>query len=524
MRNLGILKKYVILTVSFIIIASEIKLPIFQSSIQTVKAEEAVNAEETTVVNTNTQATGINVAYHTEKEIREFIKSSGATVQDQVVYKEKPRTKSPYQPGSLTDETLQSALKMLNQVRYVAGISYDITLSEDAVAKTQAASLINYVNDKLSHYPMKPSDMEESLYQLGAIGAGSSNLAMGYRTINSSIVDGYMEDGDSSNIDRVGHRRWILNPRMSSTGFGYCFGYSALYAFDRNNYSASEYGVAWPAQTMPTDYFGIYYPWSISMGYEVNEDSVQVKLVRLSDQRTWFFSNTSTDGYFNVDNGGYGLSGCIIFRPDDIEGYADGDKFQVIITGLNNLVSYQVSFFDLVPVTSISIEKSKTKILKGEEIYLKPIINPSNATNQEVKWSSSDNTIAEVNEYGWILGKSYGTATITATSQGSGVSSTYVITVVPDQVNINNLSSNKKGQLTVTYQKDKSVSGYEIVYATNQKFKNYKRKYVRKASISKVTLTGLKAGKKYYVKIRPYVIINNKKIFGAYGYWDYTWT
>lgn len=470
------------------------------------------------------QAAGNNVTYHTEAEIRAYLKSSGATADNPVTFKEQPSTKVPYEAGSITDETLNSALKMLNQIRYIAGVSYNVTLNDEYIAKTQAASIVNSVNNDLTHNPVKPLDMEETLYQLGAKGAGSSNIAAGYETINSSLVYGYMEDGDSSNIDRVGHRRWILNPKMSATGFGYCDGYSAMYAFDRDNISASEYGVAWPAQTMPTDYFGTDYPWSLSMGYDVSKENVQVTLVRLRDNRTWNFGNSAADGYFNVNNDGYGQPGCIIFRPDDIETYLNGDQFQVTITGLNAPVSYQVSFFDLIPVTSVKINKNDTKILKGSEIYLESIIAPSDASNQRIDWTSSDESVAVVSEYGAIEGINYGKATISATSLSNELTATYEITVVPGSIDINNITSKKKGQITVSYQSNKTVSGYEIVYATNEKFtKNKKTKVVNKATTSKVTINGLKSGQVYYVKIRSYVLKNGQKIYSDYGYTDYSW-
>lgn len=467
-----------------------------------------------------TQATGINVAYHTVDEVREYIKANGATPKDKVEYKEEPSIVAPYKAGSLTDETLNSALNMVNQIRYIAGLSHNLTLDKKAVELTQAASLVNKVNDQLSHYPTKPSDMEDSLYEIGALGARSSNIAVGYSSINYCIVYGYMEDGDSSNIGRVGHRRWILNPKMAATGFGYCEGYNALYVFNQENKTASEYGVAWPAQTMPTDYFGVEYPWSISMGYTVDKGSVQVKLVRLSDNRTWNFSSASSDGYFNVDNGGYGQTGCIIFRPDDIEGYKDGDQFQVTISGLGTPVSYCVTFFDLVPVSSVSIEKNDTKIVKGDSIYLIVNITPSNASNQDIVWYSSNDAVAEVIDYGshgLVKGKGYGKAILTATS-GNGLTATYELTVVPDSVEIRQLTSKKKGQITVTYDKDKSVSGYEILVATNEKFtKNKKTATVKKAGTTKATISGLKAGQLYYVKVRPYVMVNGKKAYGEYS-------
>jgi hypothetical protein len=96
--------------------------------------------------------------------------------------------------------------------------------------------------------------------------------------------------------------------------------------------------------------------------------------------------------------------------------------------------------------------------------------------------------------------------------------------VVPNSVEISNLTSIKKGQINVSFQRDKTVSGYEIVYATNSKFnKNKKTIIVSKATTSKVMISGLKAGQKYYVKVRPYVMIHDKKIYGSFGYSDYTW-
>lgn len=158
-----------------------------------------------------------------------------------------------------------------------------------------------------------------------------------------------MEDGDSSNIDRVGHRRWILNPSMGQTGFGAVYGpggtYSALYCFDRSR-SASETQVAWPAQNMPVGYFGAQFPWSVSIGSNVDKNAVRVTLRRVGDGMTWNFSAGSSNGYFNVDNGGYGQTGCIIFRPDKIDSYRAGDTFEVAITGGGVNLSYTVNFFD----------------------------------------------------------------------------------------------------------------------------------------------------------------------------------
>ena len=83
------------------------------------------------------------------------------------------------------------------------------------------------------------------------------------------------------------------------------------------------------------------------MGYSVDSSNVKVTLTRESDSKVWTFSDSSSNGEFYVNNGGYGKTGCIIFRPDDISTYSANDIFTVEIEGLNEPVSYTVNFFDL---------------------------------------------------------------------------------------------------------------------------------------------------------------------------------
>ncbi|MDE6620028.1 MAG: CAP domain-containing protein [Lachnospiraceae bacterium] len=294
----------------------------------------------------------LNVAYHTQAEISARIKSDGVTLNDPLNFAVNPQLTAPYDnAGVLSQDTLDAAMKMMNQIRYIAGLQDNVTLNEEYNRKAQAAALVNYANHNLSHSPSKPAGMSDTMYKLGYDGASSCNIAMASwnRSLNETIVLSWMQDGDSSNIDRVGHRRWILNPSMGQTGFGAVYGtggtYSALYCFDRSR-SASETQVAWPAQNMPVEYFGTSFPWSVSIGSSVDKNAVHVTLRRVNDGMTWNFSSGASNGYFNVDNGGYGQKGCIIFRPDGIDGYHAGDTFEVVITGGGVNLSYTVNFFD----------------------------------------------------------------------------------------------------------------------------------------------------------------------------------
>lgn len=69
-----------------------------------------------------------------------------------------------------------------------------------------------------------------------------------------------------------------------------------------------------------------------------------------------------------------------------------------------------------VHVTSVSVESSKS-IYVDQKVTLTATVLPANATNPAVTWSSSNPTVATVNEItGEVEGKTAGTCTITATS------------------------------------------------------------------------------------------------------------
>ena len=485
--------------------------------------------------NENMQNVGVNVAYHTEDEIREFVKNHPADFTSPVEYEEEPLGKAPYSLGRLKYKTLQSALNTINQIRYIAGLSSDVILNDDYVKQAQGASVVNSVNDVLTHYPVKPAGMSDEVYRIGAEGASHSNIAMGYNNIDTSLVYGYMEDGDSSNIDRLGHRRWILNPSMKATGFGYYNNYTATYALDNSFGYSPEYGVIWPAQNMPTEYFNKDFPWSISMGYAVT-DSVEVELIRLTDNKTWKFSKSSSDGYFNVNNDGFGKQGCIIFRPDGIEKYVAGEKFRVNITGLSAPLSYEVSFFDLVPITGLSLDKTPNIIRLGENLDLGIKFLPENA--KKIVRVTVDGKILSLGKgknsgiYDYdadngfhIRADKYGTTTINISTFDGRITKSKKITVIPSDVYIYSTESRyiygtKYGKISLQVSKDKTVSGYEVLYSTNKNFKYAKKLISNSYKKTKFTINNALSRRTYYIKARAFVKVGGKKIYGAYSKTD----
>ena len=119
------------------------------------------------------------------------------------------------------------------------------------------------------------------------------------------------------------------------------------------------------------------------MGSTVDISSVKVKLTRESDNKTWNFSSSEADGYFNVNNDGYGQKGCIIFRPDTDEDYEAGDVYNVSITGLGDGkdVSYSVNFFELGKISNpTEIPTTEPTVSPTEEPSTELDDNPNGRT------------------------------------------------------------------------------------------------------------------------------------------------
>ena len=215
-------------------------------------------------------------------------------------------------------------------------------------------AVANY-NDKsstISHHLSQPLGMSNTFYKLGVSGASSSNIAAGYSSLYNAIVNGWMWDSDLSNINRLGHRRWCLNPSMKYTGFGIDNNIYTMYCFDKSGSADQVHGVHWPAQNTPLSFFHKSDAWSISMGTIIeNPKKVKVTLTRKrgKKQKQWVFTSKNknkTGKYLNVDNNGYGQKGCIIFRPKSMD-YKKGDCFTVKISGTEFAFSYKVKFFSL---------------------------------------------------------------------------------------------------------------------------------------------------------------------------------
>lgn len=97
-----------------------------------------------------------------------------------------------------------------------------------------------------------------------------------------------------------------------------------------------------------------------------------------------------------------------------------------------------------IPVTGVSLNKTNSTItINGIETLIATIAN-ADATNQDVTWSSSDETIATVDQDGIVNGLSTGTATITVTTDDGGYTANCTIEVTAGSIPTEGITLNKK--------------------------------------------------------------------------------
>ena len=270
------------------------------------------------------------------------------------LYKTEPVVEgTDYHIAVLSDEAYDTAKGLINYYRRVAGLG-DITLSDDVNESAAYGALALAMNNSgLTHYPSQPKDMSSIDYNKAYAATTSSNLssASGYseKRIISVAVSGQIGDSDSSNIDTLGHRRWLLNPGVKTLGIGSANNNYNYYTDIRvfgdgiQSESVNDYDfIAWPSSGANlTDTFPKDTPWSVTLNpkvyYTPTDVSVEVKSLRYGT--TWYFDNntgygtSSVDNYFNIEKSGYGVANCIIFRP--AYQYIDMFKGDYIVTVSN---------------------------------------------------------------------------------------------------------------------------------------------------------------------------------------------
>lgn len=171
-------------------------------------------------------------------------------------------------------------------------------------------------------------------------------------------------------------------------------------------------------------------------------------------------------------------------------------------------------------VTNITLNSNEINLNTGGTFKLDATVNPSNASNKNIKWISANESIATVDQSGNVAADVAGTTYISAVSADGKVVATCTVNVskpvVTKPAKVKIKSAKKKGKkVTLKWKKISDAAGYVVYMKTNSgKFKAVKT--VKKAKKVKAVII-LKKGNKYSFKIRAYKLDEETNVYGAYS-------
>lgn len=250
--------------------------------------------------------------------------------------------KTPYVEGKLAPDFLDDGLRMLNFLRYVAGVPDDLVLDATGNGEEQHGAVLMDAIKTMTHTPSQPADMPDDFYQVGKESCGSSCVYAEQQSLNDAVRGWVQDDG---NLPLLGHRRWMLYPSLKRTAFGFSNGYCVMSCFglvDQNRPADPPYtAIPWPPPGLfPTQLFGPGEMWSVALNPTLfkPDGNETVTFIRLTDRKSWELTQADRDEkgkYLTVDTQRYGVPYNLVFHiPAEEIHVHNGEAYQVEVKGL----------------------------------------------------------------------------------------------------------------------------------------------------------------------------------------------
>ena len=231
--------------------------------------------------------------------------------------------------------------------------------------------------------------------------------------------------------------------------------------YEEHNF-CSVYGTTYPSTCYGTTYFQYYllddhnmgisgYGWSYNSGYLYNTSSgkklkfsktptiTSVNSIELNKTSIDLFINNSENLIATINpsnatnkNINWTSSDTSVATVDNngrVTAKKAGTTTIIVSSDDGNKKATCKVTVKNINVAGISISESNLNLIRGNSHSLTATINPSNATNKNITWTSSDTSIATVNSSGKVTAISEGIATITATTNDGGFTATCTVNV-----------------------------------------------------------------------------------------------
>lgn len=188
-------------------------------------------------------------------------------------------------------------------------------------------------------------------------------------------------------------------------------------------------------------------------------------------------------------------------------GRVDGTAIITCTSASNPKISASCTVNVKIPIEQITLSKNEVKVTTGKEFNLNAVSYPHGFTDTGIVWTSSNTSIASVNDYGVVKTHKPGSVTIKATSKDySKVYATCNVNVSPKQVTGLTVKKNKDGSRTLKWNAVSGVSGYKIYQLKNNVWKK-----IADTHVSSFQLKNIKTGNCYQYRVMAYYTVKDSK-------------
>ena len=164
------------------------------------------------------------------------------------------------------------------------------------------------------------------------------------------------------------------------------------------------------------------------------------------------------------------------------------------------------------PVAKVSLKKCNIGAI-DDHVYTGKAVKPAPV----VKYRAT--TLKKGTDYtlSYSANKNIGVATVTVTGKGNYTDSVKkTFRILPKAVKLSSVTPGVK-RLTVKWKKGAGGVSYELQYSLKQSFKSKKTMTIGNTATVKRVIKGLKKGKTYYVRIRAFKRVDNRKYYSAWS-------
>jgi hypothetical protein len=245
-------------------------------------------------------------------------------------------------------------------------------------------------------------------------------------------------------------------------------------------------------------------------------DETEYLTLTFSDTEFVYNGATQVPEVYGEWEDGTELTDYQIYYDDD-ECKDAGDYVMYIVLGGTTQGIIEADFFIDQAQQKIQVaDKTKTEGDKAFALGAKLTFGDGKLT-----YKSSNQKVATVSANGKVTIKGAGKAKITVTAAQTDnflkTVKSVTITVNPKATTLSALKNKAAGKLQITWKSNKAVTGYEVQYSTSAKFVGAKTVKIGKSKTVSTTVSKLKKGKKYYVRIRTYKTVSGKKYYSAWS-------